>query len=114
MFVCRYAWRASGGEGFGDTDQPAWKPNAAPGNINLDYYASESPVDMFPWGDSGLYDVVGNVWQWTETPMDALPGCVHACVRACARACVRYRCVPVPVSSNPVWWAMRAWRGVAC
>ena len=75
-FDSRYSWRNSGGHGFGDSDQPAWAPNSAPGNINLDYFASECPVDMFKWGDSGLFDVVGNVWQWTETPIDALPGCV--------------------------------------
>jgi len=69
-----YSWRASGGADFGGKDQPAWAPNQAPGNINLDYYASECPVDQFEWGDSGLFDVVGNVWQWTESPIDALPG----------------------------------------
>jgi putative 4-mercaptohistidine N1-methyltranferase len=69
-----YAWRSMGGVEFGGRDQPDWAPNAAPGNINLDYFASECPVDMFQWGDCGLYDVVGNVWQHTESPIDALPG----------------------------------------
>lgn len=35
-------------------------------NIHLDYAASSCPVDKFKHGD--LFDVVGNVWQWTETP----------------------------------------------
>lgn len=69
-----FAWRDSGGEGYSDHDQPDWAPSQAPGNINLDHFASECPVDMFAWGKSGLYDVVGNVWQWTESPIDALPG----------------------------------------
>ena len=53
-------------------DQPYW--SAAPGNVNLEHYASASPVDRFPFGRSGLYDVLGNVWQHTETPIAALPG----------------------------------------
>jgi 5-histidylcysteine sulfoxide synthase/putative 4-mercaptohistidine N1-methyltranferase len=69
-----FAWRQMGGAGYGDADQPDWALNKAPGNINLDHFASECPVDMFPWGDSGLYDVVGNVWQHTESPIDAFPG----------------------------------------
>lgn len=59
-----------------DTDQPFWKK--APGNINLEYYASSCPVNRhkFP---GGFYDIIGNVWQWTETPVDAFEGYkVHA------------------------------------
>jgi len=53
-----------------DTDQPYWK--IAPGNINLEHYASCSPVDEFKFGD--FYDVIGNVWQWTETPFSGFDG----------------------------------------
>jgi len=35
-------------------------------NIHLDYAASSCPVNEFKHGD--LFDVVGNVWQWVETP----------------------------------------------
>ncbi|KTD12069.1 methyltransferase [Legionella gratiana] len=44
----------------------------APGNINLEYYASSCPINKFKMGS--FYDVIGNVWQWTETPIDAFPG----------------------------------------
>jgi 5-histidylcysteine sulfoxide synthase/putative 4-mercaptohistidine N1-methyltranferase len=53
-----------------DTDQPYWE--RAPGNINLEHYASSCPVTEFGFGD--FHDVVGNVWQWTETPITGFPG----------------------------------------
>ncbi|HNQ42848.1 MAG TPA: 5-histidylcysteine sulfoxide synthase [Candidatus Cloacimonadota bacterium] len=52
------------------TDQPYW--DKAPGNINLEHYASACPVDKFRFGE--FYDLIGNVWQWTETPISAFPG----------------------------------------
>ena len=41
-------------------------------NLHGDYSASPCPVNHFSHGD--LYDVVGNVWQWTETPIYPLDG----------------------------------------
>ena len=53
-----------------DTDQPYWE--TAPGNINLEHYASSCPVTQFAFAD--FYDVIGNVWQWTETPITGFEG----------------------------------------
>jgi 5-histidylcysteine sulfoxide synthase/putative 4-mercaptohistidine N1-methyltranferase len=44
----------------------------APANINLEQWASSGPVDRFPHGE--FFDVIGNVWQWTETPIYPFEG----------------------------------------
>ncbi len=51
-------------------DQPYWQ--RAPGNINLEHWASSCPVDTFPFGN--FYDIIGNVWQWTETSISGFQG----------------------------------------
>ncbi|MDP8220467.1 MAG: 5-histidylcysteine sulfoxide synthase [Candidatus Stygibacter frigidus] len=51
-------------------DQPWW--DEAPGNINLEHFHSPCPVDMFKF--DGFYDIIGNVWQWTETPINGFTG----------------------------------------
>ncbi|MGB8853283.1 MAG: 5-histidylcysteine sulfoxide synthase [Pirellulales bacterium] len=51
-------------------DHPSW--DRAPGNLNLEHFASSCPVDMFPQGE--FCDVVGNVWQWTRTPIMPFKG----------------------------------------
>ncbi|OXY82020.1 5-histidylcysteine sulfoxide synthase [Oceanimonas doudoroffii] len=53
-----------------DVDQTDW--TRAPGNLNLEHYASSCPVNRFE--QDGIFDITGNVWQWTETPIDGFPG----------------------------------------
>ncbi|MEQ1742020.1 MAG: SUMF1/EgtB/PvdO family nonheme iron enzyme, partial [Candidatus Nitrotoga sp.] len=54
-----------------DTDQPYL--NKSSGNINLEGWMSACPVTQneFP---GGFYDIIGNVWQWTETQIDGFEG----------------------------------------
>jgi 5-histidylcysteine sulfoxide synthase/putative 4-mercaptohistidine N1-methyltranferase len=51
-------------------DQPYWKK--APGNINLEHWASSCPVNCNAFGN--FFDIIGNVWQWTETPITGFDG----------------------------------------
>ena len=59
-----------------ETDQPRW--DQAPGNINLEWFASSCPVTKFPQGSQDsrgeFCDVIGNVWQWTRTPIMPFKG----------------------------------------
>lgn len=41
-------------------------------NQNLQFYASSMPVNQFETGD--FFDVIGNVWQWTATPIYPFSG----------------------------------------
>ena len=54
--------------GIGDGPQP--RPAAA--NFELDHWASSCPVDRFAHGP--FFDVVGNAWQWLDTPTYPFPG----------------------------------------
>lgn len=41
-------------------------------NLQLTHFASSCPVDRFAHGD--FFDLTGNVWQWTETPIYPFEG----------------------------------------
>ncbi len=41
-------------------------------NLNMAHFASSVPIDTFFHGK--VYDAIGNVWQWTSSPMDGFEG----------------------------------------
>ncbi len=55
----------------GVPDLPEWGEKA-PANINLEYFASSCSVETFAHED--FYDAIGNLWQWTETPIYPFEG----------------------------------------
>lgn len=51
---------------------PSWG-SKTPGNVNLAHWGSSCPVNMFR-SPSGVFDVLGNVWQHSVTDIDVLEG----------------------------------------
>ena len=71
-----YAW---GEEPFPDGRPMAntWQGEFPWENQLVDGYEGTSPVGAFPANGYGLYDMIGNVWEWTCDPFD------HASTKAC-------------------------------
>ncbi len=55
---------------FVEGDQHQW--HEVPGNLDLSYYASSCPVNVHRQGE--FFDIIGNVWQWTQSAIDGFTG----------------------------------------
>jgi sulfatase modifying factor 1 len=61
-----YAW----GETFSPEGRllaNTWQGRFPWENLALDGYEGTSPVDAFPANGYGLYDIIGNAWEWTAS-----------------------------------------------
>lgn len=57
-----------------------------------DGFAEAAPVGCFPSSRIGLYDMIGNVWEWTSTPFSAQQDTIKDGSFLCAdNFCKRYR-----------------------
>ena len=62
---CEFAWGdefAPGGVHLANT----WQGNFPHENLAADGYERTSPVAAFPANGYGVYDMIGNVWEWTS------------------------------------------------
>jgi formylglycine-generating enzyme len=63
-------------------------------NEAADGFAGVAPVGCFPPSRNDLFDMIGNVWEWTATPYGAGTGTIKGGSYLCAENfCQRYRTV---------------------
>ncbi len=73
-----YAWGEEPAPG-GEQQANTWQGEFPWQNLLLDGYRGTSPVGAFPPNGYGLYDLIGNVWEWTADPWRPHGGPRRAC-----------------------------------
>ncbi|ABI77721.1 conserved hypothetical protein [Hyphomonas neptunium ATCC 15444] len=86
---------------FEDDGKPranTWQGIFPVANAGEDGFAGAAPVGCFPADQLGLYDMIGNVWEWTDTPFAPGNNTIKGGSYLCAdNFCQRYR----PAARHP-------------
>lgn len=95
-------WELAASTGGADRNVPVGKDGKPRANyyqgtfpvrdFGADGFTSRAPVACFPADDHGVYDLIGNVWEWTTSPTDKDRNVIKGGSFLCAaNYCARYR-----------------------
>ncbi len=98
-------WEYAAGRGLPDPDDQSsgayrgavpqantWQGLFPVKNTKEDGFEGTAPVGCFGADKAGLYDMIGNVWEWTDTPLSARTHTIKGGSFLCAdNFCQRYR-----------------------